>query len=155
MTGLQAGAARITLSTSSLASNTLSTLSVGPRWTWLIFRDANLPSYGFLSHCFRGLILAGNLMIPRSTFFACPLRLASLAILLARQALIVVLSLTAHILPLGASLDATLPRFEPAGLTGPTSVRGNTHLAMWAARLASARLFICQVAFRASEVDTR
>jgi hypothetical protein len=155
LAGLQTGAARITLSTSSLASNTLCTLSVGPRRTLLIFRDANLPSYGFLSHCFRSLILAGNFLIPWSTFFACPLRLASLAILQTRQALVVVLSLTAHILPLGASLDATLPRFEPAWLTGPTSVRGNTHFAMWAARLASARLVICQEAFRASEVYTR
>jgi hypothetical protein len=154
LAGLQTGPARITLGTSSLASDTLSTLSVGPRGALLIFRDANLPSYDLLSHRFGRLILAGHFMIPWSTFFACPFCLASEAVLRARQALIVVLTLTSHVLPLGAGLYATYSRFVPAGLTGPTSVRGNAHLAMWAAKLASARLVICQVALWAPEIDT-
>ena len=65
------------------------------------------------------------------------------------------MSIPTHILPLWACLDATLPRFKPARLTCPTSVWGNAHLAIWAARLASARLVICQVAFWTSEVKTR
>lgn len=94
-------------------------------------------------------------MIPRSTFFACTFCLASEAVLRARQALIVILTLASHVLPLGASLNATYSRFVPARLTGPTSVRGNAHLAMRAAWLASTRLVICQVTLWASKVDAR